>query len=102
MVGTALGLLSGSLGGVVDEAIMRVVDVLLSIPGLLLALSIIILLGFGTVNAAIAVGASAIAAFARLMRSEVIRVRRSEYVEAAFGSGGSFARCCCATCCRTR
>lgn len=88
--GSALGLISGSLGGVVDEVIMRVVDVLLSIPGLLLALSIIILLGFGTFNASIAVGASAIAAFARLMRSEVIRVRRSEFVEAARGSGGSF------------
>lgn len=89
VVGSALGLVSGSLGGVVDSIIMRFVDVLLSIPGLLLALSIIILLGFGTLNASIAVGASAIAAFARLMRSEVIRVRQSDYVEAAIGSGGA-------------
>ena len=69
---------------------MRVVDVLLAIPGLLLSLSVIILLGFGTVNAAIAVGLGSVAAFARLMRSEVARVRRSEYVEAAYGSGGTF------------
>ncbi len=89
VVGSALGLVSGSLGGAVDAVIMRFVDVLLSIPGLLLALSIIILLGFGTLNASIAVGASAIAAFARLMRSEVIRVRQSDYVEAAIGSGGA-------------
>lgn len=91
-VGTAFGLLSGSVGGVIDEVIMRIVDVLLSIPGLLLALSIIILLGFGTLNASIAVGASAVAAFARLMRSEVIRVRSSDFVEAATGSGGKLSR----------
>jgi peptide/nickel transport system permease protein len=90
VVGTGLGVLSGSLGGWVDEAIMRLVDVLLSIPALLLSLSIIILLGFGTVNAAIAVGVTAIASFARLVRSEVVTVRRSDYVEAAFGSGGTF------------
>jgi len=90
--GTALGLLAGSIGGRTDALIMRFVDVLLSIPTLLLSLSIIILLGFGTVNAAIAVGATAIAGFARLMRSEVVRVRRAEFVEAAFGTGGSFAK----------
>jgi peptide/nickel transport system permease protein len=89
--GTLLGVLAGSLGGVVDSVTMRLVDVLLAIPGLLLALSIIILLGFGTVNAAIAVGVGSIASFARLSRSEVVRVRRTDYVEAAFGSGGTFA-----------
>lgn len=90
IVGTALGVIAGSTGGLVEEAVMRLVDVLLSIPGLLLMLSIIILLGFGTVNAAIAVGITSVAAFARLARSEVVRVRRSDYVEAAFGSGGTF------------
>lgn len=88
--GTALGVFAGSLGGAADEIAMRIVDVFLSIPSLLLALSIIILLGFGTVNASIAVGVTSIAAFARLMRSEVIRVRGSDYVEAAIGSGGTF------------
>lgn len=89
--GVALGLLAGAIGGRTDTILMRFVDVLLSIPTLLLSLAIIILLGFGTINAAIAVGATAIAGFARLTRAEVIRVRRSEYVEAAFGSGGTFA-----------
>jgi len=87
VAGTLLGVLAGSLGGVVDTVVMRLVDVLLAIPGLLLALSIIILLGFGTVNAAIAVGVGSIAAFARVSRSEVVRVRQADYVEAAFGSG---------------
>jgi len=88
--GTALGVLAGSIGGRTDTAIMRLADVLLSIPALLLSLSIIILLGFGTINAAIAVGITSVASFARIVRSEVITVRRSEYVEAAFGSGGTF------------
>ncbi|MFE4197015.1 ABC transporter permease [Paenarthrobacter sp. NPDC056912] len=90
VVGTLLGLLAGSLGGIVDAVVMRMVDVLLSIPSLLLSLSIIIILGFGTVNAAIAVGVGSVASFARLSRSEVLRVRRSDFVEAAFGSGGTF------------
>ncbi|HTJ57446.1 MAG TPA: ABC transporter permease [Devosiaceae bacterium] len=90
IVGTGLGLVAGSVGGRGEDAIMRVVDVLLSIPGLLLSLSIIIILGFGAVNAAIAVGVTSIANFARLARAEVVRVRRTDYVEAAFGSGGTF------------
>jgi peptide/nickel transport system permease protein len=90
VVGTALGLIAGSIGGLIDDAIMRFVDVLLSIPALLLSLSIIVLLGFGAVNAAIAVGVTSVARFARLLRSEVVRVRRTDYVEAAFGSGGTF------------
>ena len=90
VAGTVLGVLAGSLGGRAETVIMRLVDVMLSIPDLLLSLSIIVLLGFGTVNAAIAVGCTLIAKFARLVRSEVVTVRRSEYVEAAFGSGGTF------------
>ena len=89
--GTVIGVVAGSVGGWLDDALMRLVDVLLSIPGLLLMLSVIILLGFGTVNAAIAVGVVSVASFARLSRSEVVRVRRTDYVEAAFGSGGTFA-----------
>ena len=90
IIGTFLGLLAGSVGGITDSVVMRVVDILLSIPGLLLSLSIIIILGFGTLNAAIAVGVGSVASFARLSRSEVLRVRRSDFVEAAFGSGGTF------------
>jgi peptide/nickel transport system permease protein len=92
VVGTTLGLLAGSLGGRLETVIMRLVDVMLSMPDLLLSLSIIVLLGFGTVNAAIAVGITLIAKFARLVRSEVVTVRRSDYVEAAFGSGGTFVK----------
>ena len=90
VVGTALGTLAGELAGRVESTIMRLVDVLLAIPSLLLQLTVIILLGFGTVNAAVAVGVAAIASFARLARAEVVRVRHSDYVEAARGSGGTF------------
>lgn len=88
--GTTLGVLAGAVGGRTENTLMRLVDVLLSIPSLLLSLSVLILLGFGTVHAALAVGIASIASFARLARGEVVRVRRSEYVEAAYGSGGSF------------
>jgi peptide/nickel transport system permease protein len=89
VVGTTIGVVAGAVGGLVEETLMRLVDVLLAIPGLLLSLSVVILLGFGTTNAAIAVGITSIATFARLSRSRVLEVRRSDYVEAAFGSGGS-------------
>jgi peptide/nickel transport system permease protein len=90
VAGTAIGLAAGTLGRAAEAVLMRGVDVLLAIPSLLLSLSVIILLGFGTLHAAIAVGVVAVASFARLTRSEVVRVRRSDYVEAAFGSGASF------------
>lgn len=90
VLGTGIGVLAGSVRGVVDDVLMRLVDVLLAIPSLLLSLSIIIILGFGTVQAAVAVGIASVAAFARLARSEVVRVRASDYVEAAFASGGRF------------
>lgn len=90
LVGTVLGLVAGARGGLADAVVMRIVDTLLSVPALLLSLTIIVLLGFGTINAAIAVGITSVASFARLTRSEVVRVRRTDYVEAAFGSGGTF------------
>ncbi|MGW9113866.1 ABC transporter permease [Microbacterium sp. NPDC055683] len=90
VVGTAIGVAAGAVGGWLDEVLMRVVDVLLAIPALLLSLSVVILLGFGTTNAAIAVGVTSIATFARLARSQVVGVRVSEFVEAAYGSGGTF------------
>lgn len=90
LFGTLLGLIAGARGGWIDAVIMRLVDSMLAVPSLLMSLSIIVLLGFGTINVAIAVGAVSVARFARLARSEVVRVRRSEYVEAAYGSGGTF------------
>ncbi len=83
VVGLALGVLSGFIGGVVDIVLMRAVDVLLAIPGLLLALAIVTALGFGTVPVAVAVGIGIVPGFARTTRAEVLRVKTLPYVEAA-------------------
>ena len=87
VAGSALGLLAGSIRGWVDDAIMRVMDVLLAIPSLLLSLALITVLGFGTINIAIAVGIASVANFARIMRAETLRVSTAVYVEAARSSG---------------
>ncbi|MDX3229691.1 ABC transporter permease [Streptomyces sp. ME19-01-6] len=87
VVGSGLGLLAGYAGGLLDDALMRVADVLLAIPNLLLSLALVTALGFGTVKVAIAVGVTSVASFARIMRSEVLRVREATYVEAARSAG---------------
>lgn len=92
LVGSVLGLVAGFIGRWVDDVIMRISDVLLSIPSLLLSLALITVLGFGTVNVAIAVGLGSVAAVSRIMRSEVIRVRNAVYVEAAVASGNRWSR----------
>lgn len=86
-IGTLLGLLAGFIGSWVDSVVMRTIDVLLAIPGILLSLMIVTALGFGTMKVAVAVGVAGIAGFARITRSEVLRVRNSPYVEASFASG---------------
>lgn len=92
VVGTILGVVAGSTAPLVDSLIMRLMDVLLSIPSFLLALAIVVILGFGTTNSAIAIGVSFVAIFARLVRSEVVRVKRAEYVAAARIAGVSSGR----------
>lgn len=89
VAGAVLGALAGWFGGIVDSTIGRAVDVLLSIPGFLLAITIVVLLGFGIVQAAVAVGLTLTATFTRLVRSEVLKARTSLYVEAATTSGAS-------------
>ena len=89
VAGGLIGLLAGFLGGWVDILLARLVDVLLAIPSFLLAVIVVTALGFDTTNAAIATGVSAVAIFARVMRSEVIKTRQAAFVEAAFLLGGS-------------
>jgi peptide/nickel transport system permease protein len=90
IVGALFGLIAASAGRVVEALILRVVDTLLAIPGLLLALSIVATLGPSPSAVAIGIGVGAIAPFARLMRAEVLRVKNSEYVEAAQISGAGY------------
>ena len=92
VAGLGLGIVSGFFGGLVDAFLMRCIDVLLAIPGLLLALSIVTALGYGTVPVAVAVGVAIVPGFARTTRAEVLRVKTLPYVEAARAGGASWGR----------
>jgi len=90
--GLLLGVVSGFFGGWVDAFLMRLVDVMLAIPVLLLALTVVTALGFGTVQAALAVGFAITPEFARTTRSEVLRVKTLPYIEAARTGGAGWGR----------
>jgi peptide/nickel transport system permease protein len=87
VLGTPVGLLSGYYGGRVDGFVMRVVDVLLAFPGILLALAIVSVLSPGLNNVMIAVGLSAVPNYARLVRASTLSAREQLYVEAARALG---------------
>lgn len=89
IIGTVLGALSGYLGGWVDNTIMRVMDVLLAFPSLLLAIAIVSVLGPGLVNALLAIGIVSIPAYARVVRASVLSVREMDFVSASRALGGS-------------
>lgn len=88
-VGCGIGMAAGYVGGSVDSLLMRVVDILLAVPSLLLALMVVTILGPGTGNAAIAVGIGGVGHFARLVRTEVLRCRSAAFIEAARLAGSS-------------
>lgn len=89
VIGIILGALAGYLGGWVDNVIMRVMDVLLAFPSLLLAIAIVAVLGPGLENALLAIGIVSIPAYARVMRASVLSVKVTEYIDAsrALGAG---------------
>lgn len=87
VVGSLFGVAAGFLGGWVDNVVMRIVDVLMAIPSLLLSLALIAALGFGPTNVAIAVALGSVASFARIARSQTLRVCQSTYVEASWSIG---------------
>lgn len=89
IVGGFLGAIAGYYGGKLDQLIMRSMDILLSIPSILLAISIVAALGPGLVNLMIAVGISSIPRYARIVHSSVLTIRDYEYVEAARAVGSS-------------
>jgi len=89
LVGGLIGLIAGFFGRTSDAVLGRLIDILLAIPGFLLAVIVVVSMGFATVNAAIAVGISSIAVFGRLIRSEVLRVKNQAFVESSYLIGGS-------------
>lgn len=80
LIGASLGALAGFLGGAADNLIMRVMDVLLAFPALLLAIAIVTVLGEGLVNALLAIGIVSIPAYARVARASVLTVKEWDFV----------------------
>ncbi len=86
-VGLVLGAIAGYIGGIVDSVIMRLMDIMLSIPGLLLAIGIVAILGPGLFQIMIAVGVTQIPIFARLLRGSILALRENDFVLAARSVG---------------
>ncbi|MDY6876382.1 MAG: nickel transporter permease [Chloroflexota bacterium] len=86
-IGILLGLVSGYYGGGIDSLIMRFIDVLLSFPRVLLALTVVGMLGPGLLNVMIAVGVAGITGYARLVRGTVLSAKEETYVDAARAIG---------------
>jgi peptide/nickel transport system permease protein len=89
VIGSVLGAIGGFVGGWPDNLIMRVMDVLLAFPALLLAIAIVAVLGPGLINALIAIGIVSIPAYARVMRASVLATKENDYVLAAHSLGAS-------------
>lgn len=89
IVGTTLGLLAGYYEGWIDRVVMRLSDVLLAFPGILLAIGVIAILGPSMINVIIAVAVFSIPAFARLVRGNTLALKNTTYVEAARSIGAS-------------
>ena len=88
-IGTVLGAVAGYFGGWTDNIIMRVMDVLLAFPSLLLAIAIVTMLGPGLINALLAIGIVSIPAYARVVRASVLSVRETDFVSATRALGGN-------------
>ncbi|MDL2229649.1 ABC transporter permease [Treponema sp. OttesenSCG-928-L16] len=89
VIGTILGAIAGFYNEVIDNVIMRFIDLLMAIPNILLAISIIAVLGNGVQNVILAVGIAAVPAYARIIRATVLSIKEQEYIEAATCIGSS-------------
>lgn len=92
LLGTLIGLFSGYFGGRVDSFLMGFMDIMMAFPTLLLAITIVIVLGTSLFNLALAIGISNTPRFARLVRAEVLRVKSFDFVDGALALGASTAR----------
>ena len=91
-IGMVLGAIAGYFGGIVDDIIMRLIDLIQSIPGILLAITISVVLGPGFFNTLLALGFGMITMACRLTRAAVLGVRHQEYLEAATSINASTPR----------
>jgi peptide/nickel transport system permease protein len=88
-IGLSIGSMAGYFGGIIDEAIMRLVDVFLAFPGILLAIAITAVLGPSLRNVLIALCLMGWVGYARIIRGQILAVRDLEYVQAAQANGAS-------------
>lgn len=89
IVGSVIGATAGYVGGWFDNVMMRIMDVILGFPSLLLAIAIVAVLGAGLQNALIAIAIVTIPAYARVMRAQVLAIKESDYVSASIALGAS-------------
>lgn len=89
VVGTTLGVIAGYFGGIVDTVIMRIADMMISFPGVILAIAIAGILGGSLFNAMVALLCVTWSKYARLSRSMVLKIKKRDFVSAAVVSGGS-------------
>ncbi|KNB72024.1 D-ala-D-ala transporter subunit [Brevibacillus reuszeri] len=89
VTGGVLGAISGYVGGLIDLIIMRIIEVLMTIPGILLALAIAAALGPSTLNVVLAIASGTIPRYARVMRSQILSVKLRSYVTASRSIGSS-------------
>ncbi|WP_129728889.1 MULTISPECIES: ABC transporter permease [Bacillaceae] len=89
LLGGMVGALAGYIGGIVDVVLMRIIEILLTIPGILLALAIAAALGPSLFNIVLAVAASAIPGYARVMRGQMMSIKKRQYVDASRSIGTS-------------
>jgi peptide/nickel transport system permease protein len=92
IIGSAVGVLSGYIGGRFDDVVMRVVDILMAFPGFILAMILLVSIGDSIPNLAIALAVAQIAPFVRLVRAKALSERELEYVSAARVSGSRWHR----------
>jgi len=92
VVGTTLGAVAAYYGSWTDAVVMRAMDVLLALPGILLAIVIVTILGSGVVNTVLAIAVFAIPTFARIVRGSVLTIRTLDYIDACRAVGASDAR----------
>jgi len=89
VIGTVIGAIAGYVGGTPDNGLMRLMDVVLAFPSLLLAITIVVALGQSYVNALVAISIVSIPVYARLVRSSVLSAREADYVTASRALGES-------------
>lgn len=89
VLGTTLGCISGYYGGRVDNLIMRMIDIMLAIPNILLAMSLVSMLGTSFINLIIAIGIGTVPEYSRIVRASILSEKEQEYIEAARSIGAS-------------